>query len=113
MKEFRDLVRIEKAGFWWWDAFARNRGDLLGDGETFGHAPPQKLKKRMQDREPVVAGPPVVVAGVFEMLKKPQNTVEAERVECNLRESTRHIGRDEGEKEPQGIPVGLDGARPK
>ena len=28
---------------------ARNRGDLLCDRETLGHAPSQKLKERMQD----------------------------------------------------------------
>jgi len=112
-KERRDLVPVEKASFGRRDAFARNRGHLLCDRETFGHAPPEKLKERMQDRQPVVARPPVIVADVFEMLEEPQDTIEAERIEGDLREPTRHIGRNEDEKEPQGIPMGLDRARPE
>ena len=112
-KERRDLVSIEKAGFGRRDAFARNRGDLLSGRETLGHAPPQKLKERMQDRQPVVACPPVIVADVFEMLEEPQDAVERERIEGDLREPTRHIAREEGEKETQGISVGLDGGRPE
>jgi hypothetical protein len=112
MKERRDLVPVEKASFGWRNAFARNRSDLLRDRKTLGHSPPQKLKERVQDRQSMVARPPVIVAGVFEMLEEPQDTVERERVEGDLREPTRHIGRDECEKEPQTIPMGLDGGRP-
>lgn len=50
----------------------------------------------------------MIVASVFEMLEKPQDAVERERVESDLREPARHIGRDESEKEPQGISVALD-----
>jgi hypothetical protein len=65
----------------------------------------------MQDHQPVVACPPVIVADVFEMLEEPQDAVERERVEGDLREPTRHIVREEGEKETQGISMGLDGGR--
>jgi hypothetical protein len=112
-KERRDFVSIEKAGFGRGDAFARDRCDLLRDCETLGHAPPEKLKERMQDRQPVVACPPVIVADVFEMLEEPQDAIERQRVEGDLRKPTRHIVREEGEKETQGISMGLDGGRPK
>jgi hypothetical protein len=61
----------------------------------------------------VVARPPVIVSGVFEMLQKPEDAVECQRVERDLREPTSHIGGDEGEKEPQRIAMGLDGGRPE
>jgi hypothetical protein len=113
LKERVDLVPVKEAGFGRRDSFARNRGDLLSDRKTLGQASPQKLKERMQDGEPVVACSPVIVAVVFEMLKEPQDPVECKHIESDLREATRHIGRDKDEKEPQGIPIRLDGGRPE
>ena len=113
MKQRLDLVPIEEAGFGRRDSFARDGGNLLGDRETLGQASPQKLKERMQHGEPMVACSPMIVAVVFEMLKEPQDAVECKRIEGNLREPTRHIGRDKAEKEPQGIPMPLDGGRPE
>jgi hypothetical protein len=113
IEECRDLVSVEKAGFGWRYPFARNACDLLCDGETFGHAPPEKLEERMEDHQPVVACPPVIVAAVFEMLEKPEDAIERQCVQCDLREPTRHIGGDEREKEPQRIAMGFDGGRPE
>src|SRR5258708_6176040 len=69
---------------------------LLGMGATCcatarhsGTRSPQKLKERMQDRQPVVACPPVIVADVFEVLKEPQDAVECESVKGDLGEPTR------------------------
>lgn len=109
MKERRNLVSVEKAGFRWWDAFAGNGRNLLRDCKTLGHSPTQKLKKRMQDHQPVVACPPMIVACVFEMLEEPQDAVERERLEGDLRKPTGHIGGNEADKKPQSIPMSLDG----
>src|SRR3989442_6766138 len=42
-EEFLDLVPIEETGLGRWHAFDGNRGDLLGDGEAFGHTARNKL----------------------------------------------------------------------
>jgi hypothetical protein len=111
MKECRDLVSVKKTGFGWWDTFARNRSDLLRDGKTLRHSPTQKLKESMQDRQPMVARSPVIVACIFEMLEESQDAVERERIEGDLRKPTGYIGGHEAEKEPQSIPMGFDGSR--
>jgi hypothetical protein len=71
MKQRRDLVSVGKAGFGWWDTFARNRSDLLRDYKTLRQSPTQKLKECTQDRQPMVARPPVIVACTFKMLEEP------------------------------------------
>jgi hypothetical protein len=96
-----DRVPIEEARFGWRHALDQNRGYLLRDGETLGHTPAQKLKERVKNHQPVVARPPAIVSGLFEMLQKPENAFERQRVARDLREPTSHIGCDEGEKEPQ------------
>jgi hypothetical protein len=71
MKQRRDLVSVEKAGFGWWDTFVGNRSDLLRHGKTLRQSPAQKLKECTQDRQPMVACPPVIVACTFNMLEEP------------------------------------------
>jgi hypothetical protein len=61
----------------------------------------------------MIACPPVIVTGVSEMLKEPQDAFERERVEGDLREPARHIGCDEGEKQPQSVSMRLDRGRPE
>jgi hypothetical protein len=113
IEERRDLVSVEKARLRWRDALTRNPGDLLRDGEVLGHPPPEKLEKRVQDHQPVVACPPVIVAAVFQMLEKAEDALERQGVERDLCQPTRHIGGHEGQKEPQPIAIGLDGGRPE
>jgi hypothetical protein len=67
----------------------------------------------VEDHQSVVASPPVIVAAVFEMLEKPEDAIECQRVGRDLRESTPRIGRDEREKEPHPIAIGFDGGRPE
>src|SRR4029434_1202425 len=67
----------------------------------------------MQDGQSVVACAPMIVALIFEMLEESQDALERKCFEGDLREPARHIGRDEGEKQPQGISISLDGARPE
>jgi hypothetical protein len=111
MKERRDLVCVEKAGFRWRDTFARNRSHLLGHDKALRHSSTQKLKERMQDRQPLIARPSMIVACIFEILEETQDPVERERIEGDLCESTGYIGDDEAQKEPQNVPVRLDGGR--
>ena len=112
-EERRDRVSVEKAGFGWRHPFARNACDLLGDGERLRHTLSQEFEERVQDHQSVVARSPVIVAGVFEMLEKPEDALECQDLEGDLREPTRYIGRHEGEKQPQAIAISFDGGRPE
>jgi hypothetical protein len=67
----------------------------------------------VQDHQPVVARPPVIVSHVFEMLEKPKDAIERQRVKGDLRQSTSRIRCDEGEKEPQRIAIGFNRRRPE
>jgi hypothetical protein len=49
------------------------------------------------------------MAGLFEMLEKPEDTIKGQHIEGDLREPTARVGGEKGEKEPQGIAMGLDG----
>lgn len=109
MKERRNVVSIEKAGFRWWYAFTGNGRNLLRDRKTLRYSSTQKLKKCMQDHQPVVARPPMIVPGVFQMLEEPQDAIERERLEGDLRKPAGHIGSNEVDKKPQSIPISLDG----
>jgi hypothetical protein len=65
----------------------------------------------MENREPVVARTAVIVTDFFQVLKKAPNTIERQRIECNLTETTRHVGGDEDQKETQSITMCLYGGR--
>jgi hypothetical protein len=64
-EQHADLVSVEEARFWRWDALDRNRGDLLSDGEAFRNTPGHKLEEGVQDRPSVIAGPTVIVPRLF------------------------------------------------
>jgi hypothetical protein len=63
----------------------------------------------VQDHQAVIPGPPVIMSGLFEMLEKTEDAIKGQHIEGDLREPTARVGGDEGEKEPQGIAMGLDG----
>jgi hypothetical protein len=99
-EEFRDLVPVEETGFGRRHAFDGNRGDLLCDREAFGYTTREKFEERLQDRAAVIARAPVIVTRDLKMLQEPQDAIERERVERDLRQTTGYIGRDEGEEQP-------------
>jgi len=47
-KQFGDFISVEKVSFWRRDAFDRDRGDLLGDGQALWKASGQKLEETVQ-----------------------------------------------------------------
>jgi hypothetical protein len=84
---------------------------LLGHRQTFRHTSGEEFEKRMQNRDPVIARTAVIGTGIFPVLKKALNAVERQRIEGNLTKTTRHVGDDEDEKEPQSIAMCLDRGR--
>jgi len=42
----------------------------------------------------------VIVTVFFQIRKEAPNTIEGQRIECNLTETTRHVGGDDDTKQP-------------
>ena len=82
-----DFVAFEEPRFRWGDAFDRDRGDLLADGEHLRRAGGDVLEQAVDRGESLVAGADVVAAVLFEVAQEREirsRVRSLERQACDL-----------------------------
>jgi hypothetical protein len=72
----------------------------------------EKLEEGAQYRQAVIPRPPMIVSRRLEILEEPQDAIERKGLAGNLRQPTRHVARDEHEKEAKPVSIRSDGRRP-
>ncbi len=86
VEQLLDLVELEEPGFRWRDAFGGDRRDALADGEHLRGAGRDVFEQGVDHREPLVAGPGVVPAVLFEMAQERDDPLEREITDRQLGE---------------------------
>ncbi len=86
VEEQLDLVELEEPGFRWRDAFGGDRRDALADGQHLRRAARDVLEQGVDHHEPLVPGPGVVPAVLFEMAQERDDPLEREIADRQLGE---------------------------
>ena len=79
-----DLVAFEEPRFGRWDAFGRDRRDLLAGHQHLRGAGGDVLEQGVDRGEPLVAGADVVAAVVFEVAQEADDPLEREIADRQL-----------------------------
>jgi hypothetical protein len=90
-----------------------DRGHLLRHRQILRTSTREKLEEGAQYRQAVIPRPPMIVSRRLEILEEPEDAIEREGLAGNLRQPTRHVARDEHEKEAKAVSVRFDGRRPQ
>jgi hypothetical protein len=111
-QERLDFVALQEERLWGRRALDGDRGHLLRHRQILRTSTREKLEEGPQDRQPVIPRPPMIVSRRLEILEEPKDAIEREGLAGDLREPTRHVARDEHEKEAKTVSVRFDGRRP-
>ena len=93
VQQLLDLVAFEEPGLRWRDAFARDRRDLLADGEHLRGAGRDVFEQGVDRGEPLVAGADVVAAVLFEVAQERDDPLEGEIADRQPRDLAALVAR--------------------